>query len=1040
MSQAYAQINQAQLLASVLDSSLDGIMAFRSLRDETGRIVDFIWTVVNRRAEQLVGHKAHELLDRRLLEVMPGNGTDGLFEAYTRVVQTGEPFTTEHHYAHEDLNLWFNIRANKCGDGFAVTFEDVSERKSSDERFRVLFERSTDAHLLYDDNGIIDCNRAAVEMLGYDDKRELLNIHPATLSPEYQPDGMRSEKKKCIQEALVNQHGFARFDWVHLRKDGREIPVEVTLNPVQIAGKAVMLVVWHDLSKRKEAERRLRETAEHLAQAQELAKIGSWEWRPTTNQIIWSEQARRIFGLTPDQPTPDFESHQQQIHPDDLNHWRSVVDRAMRDHQPYVMKFRAVLPEKQVRLLEGRGRCEVDASGTIVRLFGTVQDITEQELAREELNKLSMVASRTDDGVVIADAQGRVEWVNRAFTQITGYSLDELRGNVPGHLLQGLDTDPKTLARIRENLASKHGFRETLLNYRKSGESYWVEIEVQPIVNDRGDVQYYMAIERDVTTKLHRERDLEQQRRRLDFALDASRSGLWDWNVVEGSTFYSDTWYTMLGYEPGELPMSIQTWVDLTEPEDLKRAKAAIEDYFNGKSPRYRSEHRVRNKAGQWQWILDVGEAVERDAQGRVTRMIGLHLDIHAQKLAQLKLEEALKQAQQASAMKSAFVANMSHEIRTPMNAILGYADLLLDPHQNGADRRNHAQTIRRNGRHLMNLLNDVLDISKIEAGKMSVEQVPCAPGQLFADIISLMMPRAMAKGIDLSFEAIDRLPLRITTDPTRVRQVLLNLIDNAIKFTSEGSVRIVVRSHRLDDSNIELVCDVIDTGIGLDENQADNLFKPFSQADDSTTRRFGGTGLGLAISHNLCQLLGGELRCTSTPGVGSTFTASFRVGEIQATEPAVANKPASPAASAASATADALAGRRVLVVEDAQDNQRLIQHYLAKSGAQVVLAENGALGRDAAIKARQQGRAFDIILMDMQMPLLDGYSATRQLRAAGCNEPILALTAHASADDRNNCLGAGCNGYLTKPVDRHNLIRVILSHILAPIHQGAAI
>eukprot|EP00752_Nemacystus_decipiens_P014066 g12502.t1 len=1159
-------VNQAQLLAGVLDSSLDGIYAFQPERDESGQIVDFIFVLVNRKAEELIGRSANELLGQRLLEMLPGNKTDGLFDAYVKVVETKTPFVTEHYYEHDGLANWYSISATPFGDGFTVSFADITASKTSEEHFRVLFECSTDAHLLFDDTGIIDCNQAAVDLLGYDDKKEMLHLHPAEMSPEFQPDGMASMSKCIEMDQTARETGLHRFDWMHQRKDGTDILVEVTLNPVKLSGKDALLVVWHDLTDRVEAERAVREAVNSLNEAQELAKIGNWQWTTSDNKITWSDQIKQMFGMSPDEPVPSFAEHRKQIHPEDVAYWESVLDQAAEDHQPYLMKFRIVQADGGVRVLESRGRCELDEEGGLVRTYGTVQDITEAEATRDQVEKLSLVASRTDNSVVLMDPTGQIMWVNRAFTVLSGYSSDEVIGKRPPDLFPGPDTDQTTIRRIEQNLRQGRAFNETLLKYRKDGSTYWSEIEVQPIRNDLGQVTNFMAIERDVTERIHHQQELEAQQHRLTFALQASRSGLWDWRVETGQTYFSDTWYTMLGYDVGELPMNVQSWMDIIEPNDLKRATDAMNAYFRGETDRYTCETRVRNKLGDWQWVLDVGEAVERDEDGKVTRMVGLHVDIHDQKAAQIELEAqrhqldfalqasrtglwdwhvkddavffsdtwytmlgyepgelpmdfstweqlvhpddllqtkqalsayitgqshrfsrevrmrnkvgqwqwvrtigqaperdedgsivrivglhldihdqkiaqqdlelARDQAEQASTAKSAFVANMSHEIRTPMNAILGYADLLLDVSQTEADKRNHAQTIRRNGKHLMSILNDILDLSKIEAGKLSIANTVCSPVELFEEVITLMSPKADHQGIGLSFKADNELPGCFTSDPTRIRQVLINLIGNAIKFTERGEVGLNVRFEHSADDSATLTCEVHDTGIGISPEQMDHLFEPFSQADESNTRRFGGTGLGLSISTNLCEMLGGELTCTSTLGEGSVFTATFRVQPID-----VCPNPRSEHEQAAGTMpADGLTGKRVLIVEDGPDNQRLFQHYLTKAGATVELAENGKAGKDAALAAQQAGQPFDVILMDMQMPVLDGYSATRALRDAGYDLPIIALTAHASANDRDKCLHAGCTDYLSKPVDRKRLVKAVTGYATGSYHYGVGI
>ena len=326
--------------------------------------------------------------------------------------------------------------------------------------------------------------------------------------------------------------------------------------------------------------------------------------------------------------------------------------------------------------------------------------------------------------------------------------------------------------------------------------------------------------------------------------------------------------------------------------------------------------------------------------------------------------------------------------------------------------------------------------MSKIEAGKLAVEQVACSPSEFFEDVIGLMTPKADQRGIGLSFNVRGELPKHIKCDPTRMRQVLLNLLGNAIKFTERGEVGLAVEFLPEKDGSTTLRCDVSDTGIGISDAQLEQLFKPFSQADESTTRKFGGTGLGLAISTNLCKKLGGELSCTSSLGNGSTFTATFQVQAVKESE--AVPEPIGTTTSAS--VTDGLRDKRILIVEDGLDNQRLFKHYVTKAGAHAELAKNGEEGKNMALKAWQVGRPFDVILMDMQMPVLDGYDATGQLRDAGYVLPILALTAHASVHDRDKCLAAGCTDYLSKPVDRQQLIQLVAGYTNTKERQATAL
>ena len=396
--------------------------------------------------------------------------------------------------------------------------------------------------------------------------------------------------------------------------------------------------------------------------------------------------------------------------------------------------------------------------------------------------------------------------------------------------------------------------------------------------------------------------------------------------------------------------------------------------------------------------------------------------------------DQARRVAQEASRLKSEFLAHTSHEIRTPMTALVGYTELLGDPDLSPAERAEGLATVRRNGEHLMTIVNDILDLSKIESGRMTIERMACSPFALVAEVAAVLRPRAAHDGLDVEVGYRSPLPETIETDPTRLRQILLNLVGNAIKFTPRGSVRLEVGP--VEDTR--LCFEVIDTGIGLDAEQQARLFTAFSQADASTTRRFGGTGLGLAISKRLAGMLGGDLRVRSLPGEGSTFTLTIDVGSLAGVRLLDRPPEVRAAAERPEPSADerqALRGR-ILLAEDGLDARRLLARHLRAAGAEVETAENGLVACELALRAAEAGAPYDLILMDMQMPELDGYAAAARLRAAGYRGPIVALTAHAMEDERARCLGAGCDGFATKPILRRALIEVARAY-LAPGHAA---
>ena len=400
------------------------------------------------------------------------------------------------------------------------------------------------------------------------------------------------------------------------------------------------------------------------------------------------------------------------------------------------------------------------------------------------------------------------------------------------------------------------------------------------------------------------------------------------------------------------------------------------------------------------------------------------------------ELRQANEEAVAASRSKSEFLANMSHEIRTPMTAILGFTDVLLES-LDDEDQIAAASTIRRNGEHLLEIINDILDLSKIEAGRLEVEQISCSPVDIVHEVVSLMRVRTDAKGLPLIARFDGPLPETINSDPTRLRQILINVVGNAVKFTSSGQVEIITSLTRID-NNPHVRFEVRDTGIGMSAEQQRHLFQPFSQADTSMSRKFGGTGLGLAICKRLAELLDGTISVESRPGEGSRFAITVATGPLDEIPMVDANGSSPRRESPAPVIEKAPPlNCRVLLAEDGPDNQRLISFLLTKAGAHVDVADDGQQALEKVMTSlpgrgcrhTESSQPFDVILMDMQMPVMDGYTATRRLRAEGYTGPIIAVTAHAMAGDRDKCLQAGCDDYIRKPIDRSALIELVRTH-----------
>jgi signal transduction histidine kinase/FixJ family two-component response regulator len=592
------------------------------------------------------------------------------------------------------------------------------------------------------------------------------------------------------------------------------------------------------------------------------------------------------------------------------------------------------------------------------------------------------------------------------------------------------DDLPDVQRRWQDSISTGTKHQATGRIWHQESQSYRAFVaEAVPVKNDDGTIREWVGTVSDTEEQQQAEKalgvahaNLIKQKRELELIYEAAPVGL---SLLDRNYRYlrvNETLARINGYSKEQ---HIGKRVDEILPELRDQLCPLYDEVFATGNPKLNVEIVGRTPASEetrtwFASFFPLGGDNGVSPTSEVAAVNAIVQDITERKRTEQRLKKSEATAMAANQAKGEFLANMSHEIRTPMAAILGYADVLLG-HLKDPDNRNCVLVMKRNGQHLLELINDILDLSRIEAGKLEIDVQSVSLVQLVDDVQALMQVRADAKNLMFHAEFSSTVPETIGTDPTRLRQVLINLIGNAIKFTEEGSV---VLSVGLRDKNV-LAFSVRDTGIGMSDTQRERLFKPFSQGDSSVTRSYGGSGLGLAISNRLAAMLGGEISLESEPGVGSTFTLTFPfepIDDSQLVQPDLTIRIRDVAElNAKPPKLDC----RVLVVDDRRDVRHISQHFLEKAGATVSTAEDGQQGIDTALAARDAGEPFDLVVMDMQMPNVDGLQAVAGLRSAGIEWPIIALTADAMKGDRDKCLNGGCDDYLSKPIDQAKLIGI---------------
>lgn len=667
-----------------------------------------------------------------------------------------------------------------------------------------------------------------------------------------------------------------------------------------------------------------------------------------------------------------------------------------------------------------------DDEGKVAGIFSAATEITadvklkqqlilareESELAREKLHRLFMQSPMPI--CIFEGPTHRFVLTNPAHEKFSGRKIEVGKTPLEVFSLEEASRFVSLLDEVYKTGVSYMGTHSVFLpDVKGQIQEHWINIGYYPYKEIGGKIQGIMTIVQDLTTEIRARKEAEESKKNLQVALERGRMGTWQIDLkTNHATFCKQIMKLFsIDSQAGDLAELIQRMV---HPEDVDGLNKALFRAVSEKNP-FCHEYRVNMTDGQVKWCVGQGDVV-LGKDGSPRYYAGTVQDVTERVQAKIELEKAMLEAQKANQTKSLFLANMSHEIRTPLGAILGFTDLLKDENLGFEDRNKFLDIISRNGKALTKIIDDILDLSKVEAGTLELELIEFDVKGLVSEVASLFHDAAASKNIELKTAVHLSMPQLVNSDPTRIRQILINLIGNAVKFTTKGSISIDAEPKFKNGTLVAIDFTVHDTGIGMSSEQIEKIFAPFAQADSSTTRKFGGSGLGLDLSRRLARALGGDVNIIETESrKGCTFLAT-----VDAKAPDISSQPIL-ADKYKVSPIPAHNISNVLLVEDSIDNQRLVKLLLSKAGIKVDIANNGAEGVEMAVR-----NDYDVVLMDMQMPVLDGYAATVQLRNDGYVKPIIALTAHAMLEDCSRILELGCDAYLTKPINARLLIETL--------------
>jgi PAS domain S-box-containing protein len=886
-------------------------------------------------------------------------------------------------------------------------------------QFRALFEEAPVAYQEIDRHGIVRrVNRAACELLGYPPS-ELVGKGAWEIAPPGRQEAVRAEVLGALAGRadipIPVEHEVAAADGspLVLRIYSRLIRDEKTREIIGLRAALLDATAWRN------AERELERSEQRYQNLFENAPIGVYRTAPDGRILIANPALVHLLGYDSFEDLASRNLEREGFEP----HYCREDFKAQLERDGEILGHETTWTTRDGRIviIRENSRTVRDSADNVLYYEGTIEDVTERKRAEAALaearSKLETVIRQSPLAVVTLDPEGKIASWNPGAERLFGWTETEVRGASPPVL-----PDPRH--GVAECVRSDPAHGQERQARRKDGSVVDVSVWHAPLRDAAGQVSGAVCLVADNTERKQAQARLSESERRYRDLFENANDIVLSFDLEGRFTAVNKTAQLVSGYSSDEL--LAMTMDDLVAPEDVGRVKEIASGMLAGVSS---GQHDLTAIAKDGRrvdlemairLIFENGrplgfQSIARDVTGRKESERRLEQYARALSRKNDELSEALETARQATEAKSRFLANMSHEIRTPMNGVLGMTDLLLDTELDPC-QRDCAAAVKRSAEALLVLINEILDLSRIEAGKLELRPEPFDLGNLVAWIAAMLEVQARPKGVAFRCSIDDAVPRMLCGDPVRFRQVLDNLAANAVKFTERGHVSVRVGVEAETDQTVTVRCTVEDTGIGISADQMDRLFRSFSQADSSTTKRYGGAGLGLAISKQLVEMMGGQIGCESQPGQGSRFWFTATLGKSQ--------EAPTPVEAAPVPRVECRAGGHILLAEDNEINRLIALRLLERAGYRARAVANGRLAVSEVLSG-----AFDAVLMDVHMPEMDGFEATAEIRRAENgyrHTPVIALTARAMTGDRERCLEAGMDDYLTKPVRKEQLIAVL--------------